>query len=290
MEENKLIKQTEQTFESIKHTDENGVEFWYARELMESLEYKKWGNFKNVIIKAMIACENSEIPTKDCFADVGKSIISGKGKEDIIEDYMLTRYACYLIAQNGDPRKKVIALAQTYFAVQTRKQEITEEEYKKLPEDERRMYNRKIVKDRNKVLYAAAQNAGVINYGKFTNYGYKGLYDGETEKDIHTRKGLNEKESILDYMGSEELGANIFRITQTEAKLRNDKVNNEDDACITHYTVGKTVRKAIEELGGTMPENLPTPKKSVQQLEKEQRQEKKRLKALNKLVPKKRLK
>lgn len=290
MEENELIKQTEKTFESIKHIDENGVEFWYARELMETLEYKKWGNFKNVILKAMIACENSEISTKDCFADVGKSIISGKGKEDIIEDYKLTRYACYLIAQNGDPRKKVIALAQTYFAVQTRKQEITEEEYKKLPEDERRLYNRKLVKDRNKVLYAAAQSAGVNNYGKFTNFGYKGLYNNETEADIHRRKGLRPNESILDYMGSEELGANIFRITQTEAKLRNDNVNNEDDACITHYTVGKTVRKAIEELGGTMPENLPTPEKSVQQLEKEQRQEKKRLRALNKISKPKKLK
>lgn len=290
MEENKIIKQTEQTFESIKHIDENGVEFWYARELMEALGYKKWGNFKNVIIKAMIACENSKISTKDCFADVGKSIISGKGKEDIIEDYMLTRYACYLIAQNGDPRKKAIALAQTYFAVQTRKQEITEEEYKKLPEDERRKYSRKIVKDRNKILYAVAQSAGVINYGKFTNYGYKGLYNGETEKDIHKRKGLKEKESILDYMGSEELGANIFRITQTEAKLRNDNIDNEDDACLTHYTVGKTVRKAIEELGGTMPENLPTPEKSIKQLEKEERAEKRKLKALNKLAPKKKLK
>ena len=291
MEENKLIKQTEQTFESIKHIDENGVEFWYARELMITLEYTKWGNFKSVIIKAIQSCENSNINAFDHFAEVGKTVPMPSGaRPKIIEDFKLTRYACYLIAQNGSPTKKQVALAQTYFAVQTRKQEITEEEYKKLPEDERRKYNRKIVKDRNTILYAAAQEAGVTNYGKFTNYGYKGLYNGETENDIHRRKGLKEKESILDYMGSEELGANIFRITQTEAKLRNDKVNNEDDACITHYTVGKTVRKAIEELGGTMPENLPTPEKSIQQLGKEEREEKRKLKALNKLAPKKKLK
>ena len=285
MEENKLIKQTAQTFEGIKHIDENGMEFWYARELMITLEYTKWGNFKNVIIKAIQSCENSNINAFDHFAEVGKTVPMPSGaRPKVIEDFRLTRYACYLIAQNGSPTKKQIALAQTYFAVQTRKQEITEEEYKKLPEDERRKYNRKIVKDRNTILYAAAQEAGV------TNYGYKGLYNGETEDDIHKRKGLNEKESILDYMGSEELGANIFRITQTEAKLRNDKVNNEDDACITHYTVGKTVRKAIEELGGTMPENLPTPEKSIQQLEKEEREEKRKLKALNKLASKKKLK
>ena len=288
MEENKLIKETEKTFESIKHVDENGVEFWYARELMIVLEYKQWRRFEQVIERAKEACKNSNISIDDHFADVGKIVRAGATNKDI-GDIKLTRYACYLIAQNGDSRKKAIALAQTYFAVQTRKQEITEEEYKKLPEDERRLYNRKLVKDRNKVLYAAAQNAGVTNYGKFTNFGYKGLYNNETEADIHRRKGLKPNESILDYMGSEELGANIFRITQTEAKLRNDNVNNEDDACITHYTVGKTVRKAIEELGGTMPENLPTPEKSIKQLEKEERQEEKRRKALNNLSSKPKL-
>ena len=288
MEENKLIKETEKTFESIKHVDENGVEFWYARELMIVLEYKQWRRFEQVIERAKEACKNSNISIDDHFADVGKIVRAGATNKDI-GDIKLTRYACYLIAQNGDSRKKAIALAQTYFAVQTRKQEITEEEYKKLPEDERRLYNRKLVKDRNKVLYAAAQNAGVNNYGKFTNFGYKGLYNNETEADIHRRKGLKPNESILDYMGSEELGANIFRITQTEAKLRNDNVNNEDDACITHYTVGKTVRKAIEELGGTMPENLPTPEKSIKQLEKEERQEEKIRKALNNLSSKPKL-
>ena len=288
MEENKLIKETEKTFESIKHVDENRVEFWYARELMIVLEYKQWRRFEQVIERAKEACKNSNISIDDHFADVGKIVRAGATNKDI-GDIKLTRYACYLIAQNGDSRKKAIALAQTYFAVQTRKQEITEEEYKKLPEDERRLYNRKLVKDRNKVLYAAAQNAGVTNYGKFTNFGYKGLYNNETEADIHRRKGLKPNESILDYMGSEELGANIFRITQTEAKLRNDNVNNEDDACITHYTVGKTVRKAIEELGGTMPENLPTPEKSIKQLEKEERQEEKRRKALNNLSSKPKL-
>lgn len=290
MEENKLIKQTEKTFESIKHIDENGVEFWYARELMNTLEYTKWGNFKNVIIKAIQSCKNSNMNVFDHFAEVGKTVPMPSGaKPKIIEDFKLTRYACYLIAQNGSPTKKQIALAQTYFAVQTRKQEITEEEYKRLPEDERRMYNRRIVIDRNKILYRAAQDAGVIDYSKFTNFGYKGLYNNETAEDIHRRKNLKPNESILDYMGSEELGANIFRITQTEAKLRNDKINNEDDACITHYTVGKTVRKAIEELGGTMPENLPTPEKSIKQLEKEEKQEEKRRKALNNLSSKPKL-
>ena len=284
--ENELIKQTERTFEEIKHIDEDGNEYWYARELMVALEYTKWGNFKGVILKAIQACENSNISTKDCFAEVGKSIISGKGKIDIIEDYKLNRYACYLIAQNGSPTKKAIALAQTYFAVQTRKQELSEEEYKQLSEDERRLYNRTTIKNRNRYLFDTAKASGVKDYARFNNAGYKGLYNGETAEDIARRKGLNEKQAILDYMSSEELGANIFRITQTDALLKSNKVSNENEACNTHNRVGKAVRRAIEEVGGTMPEKLPTPEKSIKELEKEKKKQlklaEKNLKKLNK--------
>ena len=220
MEEN-LLEITQQDFESIKDIDENGVEFWYARELMKVLNYSKWGNFIKVIDKAMEACKNSKINTKEHFADVGKTIKMPKGAEKIIEDLKLTRYACYLIAQNGDSRKKAIALAQTYFAVQTRKQEISRQEYEELSEDEKRLYTRKNVKDKNKFLFNTAKNAGVKNYGKFNNYGYKGLYNGETAKDIAHRKGISEKEDILDYMSSTELAANLFRITQTDEVLKN---------------------------------------------------------------------
>ena len=187
MEDKSIINVTEENFESIKHVDENGNEYWLARELMNVLEYSQWRRFENVIEKAKKACENSNISVTDCFANVGKSIISGKGKEDIINDYKLNRYACYLIAQNGDPRKKSIALAQTYFAVQTRKQEITEQEYAKLSEDEKRLYTRQNVKDKNKYLFKTAQEAGVTNFGIFNNYGYRGLYNGETAKDIKRR-------------------------------------------------------------------------------------------------------
>ena len=183
------LENNNQTFESIKHMDENGVEFWYARELMNVLQYAKWENFKKVIEKAMIDCENSGISIKDCFPDVRKPIISGKGKEEFIEDYKLTRYACYLIAQNGDSRKKVIALAQTYFAVQTRKQEISEKEYSMLTEDEKRFYQRDLTRKGNYSLNQAAKNAGVKNFDKFHNAGYKGLYNGETADDITKRKG-----------------------------------------------------------------------------------------------------
>lgn len=287
MEENKLIKETEKTFESIKHIDENGVEFWYARELMEALGYKKWGNFKNVIIKAKEACESSNIDIFEHFADVGRVLKVGNNADMPIDDIKLTRYACYLVAQNGDPRKKAVALAQTYFAVQTRKQELTEEEYKRLSEDEKRLYNRKTVSDRNKYLFDTAKASGVKNYGKFNNAGYMGLYNGETAETIRKRKGLNEKQEILDYMGSAELGANIFRITQTDELLKTNKVNNESEACETHNRVGKAVRKAIKDLGGTMPENLPTPEKSIKELQKEK---KNKLKALNKLTNAKKLK
>ena len=272
----KTIEKNNKSFEEIKHIDESGVEFWYARELMPVLQYAKWQNFKKIIKKAMIACENSDISIDDCFTDVSKPIISGKGKEEFIEDYKLTRYACYMIAQNGDSRKKVIALAQTYFAVQTRKHELSEKEYSLLTEDEKRFYQRNLTRKGNYSLNQAAKNAGVKNFDKFHNSGYKGLYNGETADDIAKRKGLRYREDILDNMGSEELAANLFRITQTESRLKRDKVDTENKANKTHYEVGAKIRKTIKELGGTMPEDLPTPKKSLKQLEKENK------KALNK--------
>lgn len=268
---NELEEYKEKTFEDIKHIDELGNEYWEARELMLVLGYSKWGNFKKVIDKAKISCKVSGNDVKDCFADVGKSIISGKGKIDTIEDYHLNRYACYLIVQNADPRKNAIALGQTYFAVQTRKMEITREEYSKLSEDEKRLYTRINVKNKNKYLFDSAKNAGVTNYGKFNDYGYKGLYNGESAKQIAHRKGINpEKEDILDYMGSTELAANLFRITQTDEVLRNKQINNENEACKTHHDVGQAVRQTIKKIGGTMPEDLPTPEKSIQQIEKEE--------------------
>ena len=269
MDEKNLINITEDNFESIKHIDENGIEYWYARELKNVLNYKEWRKFENVINKAKEACENSDISIFDHFVDVAKTIKMPKGAEKTIIDYRLTRYACYLIAQNGDSRKKAIALAQTYFAVQTRKQELTRQEYEQLSEDEKRLYTRKNVKDKNKYLFDTAKLAGVKNYGKFNNYGYRGLYNGETAKDIANRKGISEKEDILDYMSSTELAANLFRITQTDEVLKNKNINNENDACKTHHNVGQAVRQTIKRIGGTMPEDLPTLSKSAKQIEKE---------------------
>ena len=265
----KNMKKENQTFESIKHIDENNIEFWYAREIMFILEYSKWQNFEKTIGKAKISCENSGISAFEHFTDASKTIKMPKGAKKEVKDYKLTRYACYLIAQNGDPRKEVIALAQTYFAVQTRKQEITEKEYSMLTEDEKRFYQRDLTRKGNYSLNQAAKNAGVKNFDKFHNAGYKGLYNGETADDIAKRKGLRYREDILDNMGSEELAANLFRITQTESRLKKDNISNEKDANKTHYTIGKNIREVIVKNGGTMPENLPTPKKSLKQLEKE---------------------
>ena len=266
---NKLEKDNNKTFEDIKHIDENGIEFWYARELMTILQYANWQNFEKIIEKAKISCKNSDINVFEHFTDVNKLSKRANNAEVTINDYKLTRYACYIIAQNGDSRKKVIALAQTYFAIQTRKQEISEKEYSSLTEDEKRFYQRDLTRKGNYSLNQTAKKSGVKNFDKFHNAGYKGLYNGETADDIAKRKGLRYREDILDNMGSEELAANLFRITQTESRLKKDKVDTEKQACDTHNKIGKIVRKAIKEAGGTMPEDLPTPKKSLKQLEKE---------------------
>ena len=236
---------------------------------MPILQYSNWQNFEKIIDKAKKSCQNSDISVFDHFTDVNKMVQIGSGAYREQIDYKLTRYACYLIAQNGDSRKKVIALAQTYFAVQTRKQEISEKEYSMLTEDEKRFYQRDLTRKGNYSLNQAAKNAGVKNFDKFHNSGYKGLYNGETADDIAKRKGLRYREDILDNMGSDELIANLFRISQTEQKLRKDNIKGEKEANLTHYEVGKKVRKAIADIGGTMPENFPTPKKSLKELEKE---------------------
>ena len=258
-----------QSFEDIKHIDENGIEFWYARELQKVLDYKEWRKFENVIQKAIIACKNTGISEGEHFVGADKLSKRANNAEVLIKDYKLTRYACYLIAQNGDSRKKVIALAQTYFAIQTRKQEISEKEYSLLTEDEKRFYQRNLTRKGNYSLNQTAKNAGVKNFDKFHNSGYKGLYNGETADDIAKRKGLRYREDILDNMGSEELAANLFRITQTESKLKRDNISTEKEANKTHYNIGKNIREVIAKNGGTMPENLPTPEKSLKQLEKE---------------------
>ena len=243
------LNKTNMSFENIKHVDEFGVEFWYARELQSVLDYKEWRKFENVIKKAIESCKNSNISTFDHFVGADKMVQIGSGAERKQQDYKLSRYACYLIAQNGDSRKKVIALAQTYFAIQTRKQELTEKEYSMLTEDEKRFYQRDLTRKGNYSLNQAAKNAGVKNFDKFHNSGYKGLYNGETADDIAKRKGLRYREDILDNMGSEELAANLFRITQTGASLKREKIKTENQACDTHNKIGKIVRNAIKEAG-----------------------------------------
>ena len=267
----------EKIFEEIKHINEYNEEFWYARELQKVLEYKEWRNFKLVIGKAIQACENSQNSSFDHFVDVNKTIPMPKGATKEIEDIMLSRYACYLIVQNGDPRKEVIALGQTYFAVKTRQQELIDD-YDSLSEDQKRLAIRNEMINHNKSLAEAADMAGVktpLEYAIFQNYGYMGLYGGLKAKDIHKKKGLKKNEKILDHMGSTELAANLFRATQTDEKLRRENVQGKAEANKTHYEVGKTVRKTIEELGGTMPEELPTPEKSIKAIEKELNDKKK---------------
>ncbi len=268
----KQIKEySETTFESIKHINEYGNEYWYARELMVALEYKRWDKFSNVIDSAKVACEKSNNLIDDHFSQVGKMIDIAKGAKRKVLDYKLTRYACYLIVQNADPRKETVALGQTYFAVQTRKQELNEKEYSTLTEDEKRFYQRNLTKKGNYSLNQVAKKAGVKNFDKFHNYGYKGLYNGETADDIAKRKKLRYREDILDNMGSEELAANLFRITQTESKLKRNKITGEKEANLTHYNIGRNIREVIAKNGGIMPENLPTPKKTLKELEKEKK-------------------
>ena len=266
---NELENINETLFESIRHVDDEGNEYWYARELQKVLEYTEWRKFVGVIKKAINSCKASNYVTSDHFVGADKMINLGKGGQRKVSDYKLSRYACYLIAQNGDSRKKVIALAQTYFAIQTRKHELLEQEYNNLTEDEKRFYQRDLTKKGNNSLNQTAKKAGVKNFDKFHNAGYKGLYNGETANDIAKRKGLRYREDILDNMGSDELIANLFRISQTNQKLINDNVQGEGNANEVHYNVGKKVRNAIADIGGTMPEDLPTPDKSLKELEKE---------------------
>ena len=267
---NEIVNYNEKIFEEIKHIDKEGNEYWEARELQRVLEYKEWRNFRKVIDKSIIACLNSNLTKYDeQFVVFNKPIRGGNGNIQLVDDFKLSRYACYLIVQNGDSKKMPISLGQTYFAIQTRKMELTEEEYEKLSEDDKRLYRRKQTKDGNKLLYKIAVIKGVKNFDKFTNAGYKGLYNGETADDISKRKGLRYREEILDNMGSEELGANVFKITQTEALLKKQKEKSEKQASDTHYKVGKEIRKTIQNLGGTMPENLETPIKSIKELEKD---------------------
>ena len=256
----------EKIFDDIKHIDEYGNEYWEARELQQILGYKEWRYFSTVIEKAQVACSQSNNNINSNFGVNTKIVKTGVSSKVII-DYKLSRYACYLIVQNANPKYNAVALGQTYFAIQTRKMELTEIEYNNLSEDEKRLYRRKQTRDGNKVLYKIASSKGVKNFDKFTNAGYRSLYNGESADDIAKRKKLRYREEILDNMGSEELGANVFRITQTEALLNKQKEKNEDMATELHYTVGKTIRDAIEKLGGTMPEDLPTPDKSLKEIE-----------------------
>ena len=266
----------ESIFENIKHILEDGTEYWNARELQHVLEYTDWRNFLKVVDKAKIACENSGIFVEDHFVDVNKMVEIGSGAERVIEDIQLSRYACYLIVQNGDPRKEVIAIGQTYFAVKTRQQEIIEN-YDVLTEEQKRLAIRNEIVAHNKALAEAAKQAGItepVEYAVFQNWGYKGLYGGMDMRAIHQHKGLKKSQKILDHMGSTELAANLFRATQTEEKLRRDNVQGKAEANRTHYEVGAKVRQTIKELGGTMPEDLPTPEKSIKQIEREQEKKK----------------
>ena len=243
---NEIKEYTEKMFEDIKHIDENGHEYWLARELMPLLGYTLWQRFSNVINKAMENCKNSNYNISDHFIGSDKMINLAKNAVRRIQDYRLSRYACYLIVLNCDPRKKIIALAKTYFAIQTRKQELMERNYESLTEDEN----------------------GVKNFDRFHNSGYKGLYNGETANDIAKRKNLRYREDILDNMCSDELIANLFRISLTEQKLKNEDIKLDRDANNAHYEVGKDIRETIKKQGGTLPENFPTPNKSLKELEK----------------------
>ena len=262
---------TNSIFENIKRIDDYGNEYWCARELSKVLEYKDWRNFLKVLNKAKDACKNSGFNIDEQLVEVNKLSKRNNNATANIQDYKLSRYICYLIVQNADPSKAVVALGQTYFAIQTRKQEITELEYDLLSDDEKRFYQRKLTRQGNYTLQRVAARAGVKNMAEFHNAGYKGLYNGETADDIFKRKKLRYREDILDNMNEDELVANLFRINQTKQKLIRDNVKGEKEAKDVHYEVGKKVRKAIADIGGMMPEDMPTPEKSLKKLEKEKK-------------------
>ena len=272
----KLVNPQDSIFEQIKRVDENGAEYWSARDMAKVLEYLEYRNFLPVIKKAKEACANSQHKVEDHFVDMHDMIEIGKGGKRPVETVKLSRYACYLIVQNADPSKKVVANGQTYFAVQTRIAEIQQmDEYNRLTdEEEKRLFLRHQLAHHNSLLAETAKNAGVVesrDYAIFQNHGYKGLYGGLDAKDIHARKGLKKSQKILDHMGTTELAANLFRATQAEDKLRRENIKGKRNANQTHFEVGKKVRKTIEELGGTMPEDLPVAD-SIKRLEsKEQR-------------------
>lgn len=261
-------------FEAIRHRRDDGSEYWLARELAPILDYAQYRNFLPVIEKAREACQHSGHDTADHFADIRKMVDIGSGAQRPVDDVELSRYACYLIVQNGDPGKPVIAHGQTYFALQTRRQELSDAaQFQHLSEDERRLAIRNELSEHNKALSAAAKAAGVetsLDYAVFQDHGYKGLYGGLGAKDIHARKGLKKSHKILDHMGSTELAANLFRATQAEEKLKRDGVQGKAQANKLHHAVGAKVRQTIKDLGGTLPEHLPTPDKSIQQIEREQ--------------------
>lgn len=260
-----------QTFEAIRQLDAEDKEYWSARDLQPLLEYSAWDKFRRVVEKAMEACRQSGHAVEDHFSHAGKMVDIGSGARREVEDIRLSRYACYLIVQNGDSAKPVIANGQTYFALQTRRQELRDDEaFAGLSEDDKRLAIRNELATHNKHLAAAAKDAGVetpLDYAIFQDHGCKGLYGGRGTKDIHAAKGLKKSQKILDHMGSTELAANLFRATQTEEKLRRESVRGKTKANQTHFEVGQKVRQTIADLGGTMPEALPTPKASIRQLE-----------------------
>lgn len=271
MTEKHITEKHHATFDGLRHFDENGNEFWLARQLAKILEYSEYRHFLPVVERARQACLKSNRDPLDHFEDILELVEIGSGARRELPDVRLSRYACYLIVQNGDPSKTVIANGQTYFALQTRRQELADDEkFALLSEDEKRLAIRNELAQHNKYLAAAARDAGVessLDYAIFQDHGYRGLYGGMTARDIHARKGLKKSQKILDHMGSTELAANLFRATQTEEKLRREEIRGKQRANQTHFEVGRKVRQTIEELGGTMPEALPTPEQSVKQLE-----------------------
>jgi DNA-damage-inducible protein D len=262
-------------FEQIRYLTEVGDEYWSARELMNVLGYAKWQRFREAIERAITACQLSGQEPSDHFTGIGKMVAIGSGAKRKVEDFHLSRYACYLIIQNADPDKEIVALGQTYFAVQTRRQEYTDagRTLEKLNENQKRLVLRDELATHNTKLAAAAQGSGVVtsnDFAIFQDHGYRGLYGGLGAKDIHERKGLKRSQHILDHMGSAELAANLFRATQTEQKLFRDQVTGKEAANQTHFEVGRVVRRTIEELGGTMPEELPIPEQSIQQVRRQE--------------------